>query len=683
MDRARFLVSLAGLVLAATAVRAEGPRAEAAPKPPPIERRPYAIRAAFAIDPALRIDQAGRERLVNDWRGLVRRFVGAPWDLDIRAAEGRLARMAPEALTAADFTSLGAGADCAWLVHLGAAEHGGHQLSGRAFDVQTETLGPLMARPAPFPSDLPRALLGLSLDLFNPIAEIGPSVAGGVTLTVQAGAIPAASPTGAVVAPGTVFIPIRLLFGPDGQRTRILPVGWSYLTVESVEGPIARCAILSGLRDPLTRRVAGKSRLVAIGARAAPEPMRFRFETRPPNPQPAAGALLTARDAPDAVPKELGTTDREGRIVVPAGFAQKPVILRLLAGGIEPLVEFPVMPGETAEERLIKINPLPQAVALETKLHALRDEVVDLVAVRSRLQARLESRSEGNAWDEVRALLDEYLKLPARQVYLDRVEKARADATEQQARLKVPVLTRTAQALLQDTESLIGRYLDDEMFQAYERAYGEAMKGGVRAPSEDWKPFSPPGASYQVLIPGRPVPVPPPATSDAEGTRDLQFFGTNHKGAVYSVGTGTLITDGPLIGAAGTQQALERIRDAINKQSGVILLDQKPVSVDGIAGMELRLELPQKANESTPPVQRMRTFLTTGGKLTRAVYTGTKASADGPEAETFLRSLRFQLTPAPRTRPATTAPQPTAAPAAPKPAAPKPAAPKPGRVVPF
>ena len=91
-------------------------------------------------------------------------------------------------------------------------------------------------------------------------------------------------------------------------------------------------------------------------------------------------------------------TDRGGRIVLQPGFADGLVILRLLAGNVEPVVEFPIMPGESSEERVIPFTPRPQTVALEAEVDSLRDEVVDLVALRARLEARMEARLKGEDW---------------------------------------------------------------------------------------------------------------------------------------------------------------------------------------------------------------------------------------------------------------------------------------------
>lgn len=661
-------------------------RGEEAAKPTavPIERRPYAIEARLAIDPSARIDSPGRAALVDAWLNQVHRFVGAPWNLEIVAAAGRFDALLPSELQESDFEPYRAGIDIIWAIRIAPADHGGFRILGRSYHALTSRLSPAIERAAPFPSDLTRSLLGAALDLFEPIAEIGPSVAGGVDLTIQGGALTAADPVGQLVQPGRVFVPVRLTEPAGGKPGRVIPIGWSYLKVEGIEGPVAHCAIISGLRDPLTRRIVGKSRLVAIGTKPAPVATRFRFETRPPNSVPAAGNTLTIRDAPDGSPHIVGMTDRTGRIAIPPRAADGLVIVRLLAGGVEPLVEFPVMPGESNEERVIRISPLDHAVALETKLNALRDEVVDLVAIRARLEARLKARSEGNAWDEVKSLLDEYQKLTPRQTYLDRLEAIRTEGERQQEQLKVPILTRTAQALVADTDALIGRYLDDEMLQAYERAYSEAQAGGLVAVPADWKPFNPPGNAFRVLLPPNPVRVDQPA--ELGGFRSFtHFFTARAQGADFGVGyldpQASTLPASPI----AARPALDRDREAIVAgQPGAKLLSQRNITLDGAPGTELQIE-PRATNGKEPRVQRIRIWRSVSGRLFLAMVSGSNDAVTSSQAETFLNSFHIAaIPPKPAAEPSSPAPAPKPAPV-PKsePAKPEPAKAVPPGAIPF
>src|SRR4028119_2031248 len=103
----------------------------------------------------------------------------------------------------------------------------------------------------------------------------------------------------------------------------------------------------------------------------------------------AAGAV------PGGISGGVGTTERDGRIVLGPRFADDLVVVRLLAGSSEPMVELPVMPGQAEAERTTPFDPNPPPVTLETQLDSLRDSVIDLIALRARLEARLKARLEG------------------------------------------------------------------------------------------------------------------------------------------------------------------------------------------------------------------------------------------------------------------------------------------------
>jgi hypothetical protein len=467
---------LFGPVRAAENSRAAAPQAAAKPEVrEPIELRPYRIRAWLAIDPSARLDAKGRALLIGQWKRMARRFVGPAWELTVAEDDGPLAAGSLDAIEAKGLATMPKNVDKYWMitVHPGRAE--GCDLAGREFDVTSGRLGLVSRRSAPYPHDLARNLFQLALDIFSPFAEIGESSAGGVSITVQAAALEPGDPIGRVVSIGTVFQPLRI-FQRGGKVVRIDPIRWSYLKVDSLEGPVARCSIISSLGDPLSKRVVGKNRLIALGLKPSSVATRFRFVTGPPDNRPAAGYTLTVRRLPDGQRKDVGTTDRDGRIVLPPGFADGLVMFRLLAGGLEPVVEFPSMPGETTIERPIRIRSLPSTVTLESRLNALKDEIVDQVAVRKRLETRLKSRFDAQQYEEVKGLLKEYSILRKRDAYVERLTKMREEAEREQRETKKPVLTRTAQAQVADAEALIMRYIDDEIFAAYERGLKEAQE---------------------------------------------------------------------------------------------------------------------------------------------------------------------------------------------------------------
>jgi hypothetical protein len=499
---------------------AQAPSKNAGAAAEPLDKMPYRIRVLLAADPEARLDGARREALVGDWLTLVRRFVGAPWQVEVAGdgpsapltLGGELELLDPEA-----GDEVAVGVDKVWFIRVGAAGSG-LVFTGREFDATTRRLGPLQRHEAPVARDAARVMFLFSLDLFAPYAVVGERFGKDVTLTVQGASLPAASEVGRVVAEGRVFQPLRVVPAKTkGENPIVREVPSTYLRVEAAEGPGARCSLVSAYKDPLTGRLVQKgTSLVALGVRPGKTPTRLRFQTLPDR-APAAGYVLSVRELPKGSPREVGMTDRDGRITLPGGFADGLVECRLVAGSSEPIIAFPLVPGESPDEKVIRdIDPKPLAVALETRLDSLRDAVIDLVAIRARLEARLKARFEGEDYDEAEAALKEFHALPPRDRFADELTRLKDEAARQQAQTQTAVLTKTAQAQLADLQALVDRYLDDEGFRAYadalEKVRAEASKPKSKAQAKaPVQPKAPPVASRPAPAPAAPAPPQPPA----------------------------------------------------------------------------------------------------------------------------------------------------------------------------
>ncbi|OJW19202.1 MAG: hypothetical protein BGO49_11945 [Planctomycetales bacterium 71-10] len=474
MDRQRPLVPLILLLALATCpARGEEPATA-------IENRPYRIALHLASDPAARLDERRRDELVARWLEMVRRFVGPAWAIEVAAKPNSLANDGLERAKAEDVRGHDPAVDKAWFVWASVDPATSDLVfEGREYDSGTRWLGPLQRRAALSPLDAPRAFFLFTLDLFSPSALIVGQEGGRALLKVQGAAIPAASDLGAIVAKGTTFIPIRLVTMRD-DSIRITRIAFTYLAAESIEGSIARCAILSAFRDPLSQRIARPNTLAALGIKPGGSPLQLRFVDKSTK-GPAAGYTLTERPAPDGPARDVGMTDRSGRIAVEPGPTRGVVKLRLLAGDSEPLAEFPIMPGESGEEREIAVDPLPLASKYQVQLDALRDSIVDQVALRGRLERLMESRADGEDWEALEALLKEYNLLPSPGSFAEALKKLKDEAVKTSYEsAKTTVLTRHLQAEFDEIQGLIDGYLGDDA----SRAFGEALESHKKKQAE-------------------------------------------------------------------------------------------------------------------------------------------------------------------------------------------------------
>jgi len=490
----------------------------------PAERQPYRIEVHLLVDPETRLDASKQTVLLDDWRTLIQRFVGAPWEVSIRSKPSPLAGLKIESLTPEGCVELGTDFDKFWIIRIGVdSAAGGFLLTGREYDVATRRLGAIQSKAAVVDAELPRALLGFSIELFNPVAVISGEEGGKALLTVRGASLTPASPIGAVAAPGTVFIPLRLTTSRDGKPL-ILRIPFTYLRVDSIAGSVARCDFVKGISDPLSKRWPRPFSFAAIGIKPGDSPLRLRFVTRQEKKEiPAAGYLLTTRDVPEGTPREVGVTDRSGRIAIKPQYARGLVMVRLLAGSVEPLFDAPMMAGESTEERVIPIQLLPRAVTLETQLEALRDQVVDLVALRARLEARMKARLEGEDWTGLEETIKEFQGLTPREIPANQLKTLKEQAAKEQVETKSPILTRTAQARLDELQALIDRYLDDEEVNAYAEALTQgktdvaekALVQGKRKRRNN-EPAEKSKVKEAAPLPATPLPAAAPAQPKAE-----------------------------------------------------------------------------------------------------------------------------------------------------------------------
>ena len=174
-------------------------------------------------------------------------------------------------------------------------------------------------------------------------------------------------------------------------------------------------------------------------------------------------------------------TDRGGRIVLKPGFADGLVVLRLLAGNIEPVKEFPVMPGESRKSGPSFSTPGIRAWRWRPRSIqcAMTSSKLDRTprAARGPHEGPARGRGLGRAGGGPEGNLPPDAPRRVRQA-AGRVE---GTGDKEQAEKKVAILTNV-QAQINDLQAMIDRYLDDDILRAYQDALerGKA-EGGDKA----------------------------------------------------------------------------------------------------------------------------------------------------------------------------------------------------------
>ncbi len=640
---------------------------------PPIDERPYRIRAWIAVSPGTRLDGQGRQALIQSWQTMNQRFVGSPWVVEVAEGEGPLESASLDQLPPALVAPLAQGFDKAWIIELSQLPGSfGLTLAGREYDSATGQIGLVFDTPVRSVDDAARGLFNLCLDMFSPTAEIGAQSEGGVAVRVQGSSLQAASSVGKVVSIGSVFRAARVIYNPDGSVRQLTMIPRTYLRVESINGPQARCEIISKLRDPLTRLIRGRYQVVAVGIKPNALPTRLRFLTMPPDTRPAAGYTIMARLAPRGPLRVVGTTNREGRIVLEPKFIRGLAMVRIVAGGTEPLDEFPIMPGEQVDERVVVVDPRAGAVTLQGQLAAMRDLLIDQAVERARLEALIKPRAESENWDEVLYLLQEYERLPKRAEFEEKLNTLRSDAAAQQQESKKIVLTRTAQSMLNETTALVERYIDDDAFTAYADAYDRYAK---TAPPEKARARTLPTDREESVLSGMSITSASNASQEEAkvGLTEYRSPDGEFRLALPANATPTLSSRELTLstGAKVIQQILtvddpthgrftlthfdfekpptreSQISKALDSAQSMFLsvlpksklITERPLALAGFPGREIEIEVPAEKDSEFRTFSRNRAILA-GQRFYTLSIQGTEAMVRARLAELFLDSFQ-------------------------------------------
>jgi hypothetical protein len=256
--------------------------------------------------------------------------------------------------------------------------------------------------------------------------------------------------------PGEVFLPIFRRTTRGGQLVEkgIQVVPWTFLQVVEGKDQNTTAQILSGTRRPFGIRRQGRVEQVAIALRSDPGDTVLKIRSRVTADKPLVGREVYAQADPKK-PNELvriGSTNRDGKLEVPP--AKSRVRTLLIKNGGHLLARLPVVPGAQPEVDV----PLPDddaRLAAETLLASLREDLIDVVARRNILMARVRQKIKAKDFAAAQKLLGEINELPGHtQFSLEITTAARRMRSDD------PQIQSRIDQLFQGTQAALAQYLD-------------------------------------------------------------------------------------------------------------------------------------------------------------------------------------------------------------------------------
>ena len=334
----------------------------------------------------------------------------------------------------------------------------GYELTAREFDVYTRRWAPVHRRNVPQRAYLNEACFNLLATTFSPLALIEPIADNDaqVQLVLKGSGLPRQSDVDQFTKPGNVFQPLLRRSDRAGEfvENGVTAVPWTFLTAASAEEDGRWLAdVHTGTRRPFGMPRRGRVEQIAIATRNPPGPAKVRFHARSDREQGLAGyEVFRAED--DGSTELIGVTDRDGVISIPP-MADAPVTMVLLRSDGQLLAKLPVPAGSGA----MLETPVADSVArlrAQSEAQVVREQLVDVVARRAIMMARVRSFLEKGRLDDAKKLMLELDSLPTSSAFGRTIEAAAKKIPASTD----PTVQRSIDKLFSTTRELLGKFLD-------------------------------------------------------------------------------------------------------------------------------------------------------------------------------------------------------------------------------
>jgi hypothetical protein len=444
----------------------------------PYEYDPYRVLTWVAIDPQTHLPPAVSEQLAARLVQSADQVFGATWNVGGVACPPALARQVATSIDSLTLEQI-SGADPAvlvldkmFLVAVTTNNSGGLRVGVRELDCRSRTFGEAVFQQASQPENVHGAALAAMTHAFAPVVRIELVEGMKAIVRLRAGGLLAGNEDcPAAISAGELLQPVVRRNDRRGEPRAggIQRLPFTFLCVDKREGYRVECTIHSGVRNAVSGP-SGRTERLALRVRPNERGTRLVLKSRGNPPGELVDYEVLTRPPQDkAAPTPLAETDLQGAVQLP--LADQPLQLVYVRHGAQTLARVPIVPG-LVPEQTITLNNDDLRLLAESYYLAVQNNLMDLVARREVLAARIRLRIENKDLTGAQTMLSELRSLASRADLLRQVESQQSDyaSTEKAVQAKVD-------KMFGELRKLLAKHLDPKLIDQIAAELNAAKKG--------------------------------------------------------------------------------------------------------------------------------------------------------------------------------------------------------------
>ncbi|MEL7266023.1 MAG: hypothetical protein AAFP69_14585, partial [Planctomycetota bacterium] len=273
-----------------------------------------------------------------------------------------------------------------------------------------------------------------------------------------------------------------------GKPTQIGVMDWSYLvSTGTLDGSRLKMKLYSGRPGSLSIRVNNRTFRTGLKVRQVLDSSTVRLHAKNRPDKPLIGYELYEKRLDSKKMTFLGRTDWDGRIVVDQRdpTPEFPTALRLLyvKNGQAVLARLPVVPGAN-EMDVAEMQGDDLRLEAEAYVKGIQNSIVDIIAIRTLLAARIRLRLERGQVKDARELLTKLRGVESRKTLSDDLENNHTKFNTMFDQLRDRNSKSKVNSMFKVTRKLMGEHISDALLETLDGEIIAAERNGGVAPKK-------------------------------------------------------------------------------------------------------------------------------------------------------------------------------------------------------
>ena len=320
-------------------------------------------------------------------------------------------------------------------------------------------------------------------DAFRPVVRIENAGRKDATGRVRGGGLIVDDASSAKIRIGDVLEPMMRKEDRNGNPFLIGAMDWSFLIVSESEGTRVKADYYSGRPGSLQGRQNNRTHRMALRIQPRGRGSQLRLHAKQRPDQPLIGYEIYQKDLDSNNMTLVGRTDWDGQLQIRP--EDEPFRLLYVKNGGAVLARLPIVPGlhDTDVADLIGDDDRLEA---EAYIKGVQANIIDLVALRELVKARVGLRLERGEFDKAEALMESLRVLKTSNEMNDEIAKRKAEFLDKIAN---KAQRKKVNDMFGVTQTLLTEFISPKLLQDLEADLITADKNGGKLvkpkPSED------------------------------------------------------------------------------------------------------------------------------------------------------------------------------------------------------